>query len=339
MRQGRTWLFPNGPHIAAAAAVGGPMEAQGPLARDFDILHQDFWLGQSSFEKAEQKLMEQACEKAIEKAGMKKEDIEVFLAGDLLNQIITSSFTARTLAAPYLGLFGACSTSMEGLALAALIVDSGKARRVLTAVASHNAASERQYRYPTEYGAQKPPTAQWTVTGAGAAVVVDGAEPGIGVRITSATIGRVVDMGIHDPFNMGAAMAPAAVDTIVTHLRDLDLTGDHYDLILTGDLARVGHRICVDLLAEQGVAIPREKMADCGLMIYREDQPVFAGASGAASSGTVFYGHILREMERGHLRRVLMVATGALLSPVSYQQKESIPCIAHAVAVERVDPA
>src|SRR5690606_27615294 len=162
---------------------------------------------------------------------------------------------------------------------------------------------------------------------------------GIGVRITSATIGRVVDMGIHDPFNMGAAMAPAAVDTIVTHLRDLDLTGDHYDLILTGDLARVGHRICVDLLAEQGVAIPREKMADCGLMTYREDQPVFAGASGAASSGTVFYGHILREMERGHLRRVLMVATGALLSPVSYQQKESIPCIAHAVAVERVDPA
>ena len=339
MRQGRTCLFPPRPHIAASAAVGGPMEAQGPLARDFDVLHEDFWLGQDSFEKAEQKLLEEACEKAIEKAGMKKEDIDVFLAGDLLNQIITSNFTARALAVPYLGLFSACATSMEGLALAALLVDAGKAKRVLTGVASHNAASERQYRYPTEYGAQKPPTAQWTVTGAGAAVVVEGHAPGTGVHITAATVGRVVDMGIQDPFNMGAAMAPAAVETIETHFRDLRLAGDHYDLILTGDLARVGHRICVDLLAERGLAIPRDRMADCGLMIYREDQPVFAGGSGAASSGTVFYGHILREMVRGNLRRVLMVATGALLSPVSYQQKESIPCIAHAVAVERVDPA
>ncbi len=334
MRKGRTWLFPSQPAILASAAVGGPMEAQGPLARDFDVLHEDFWLGQSSFEKAEQKLLEQACEKAIDKAGMKKEDIHVFLAGDLMNQIITSNFTARTLAVPYLGLFGACSTSMEGLALAALIVDAGKAERVLTGAASHNAASERQYRNPTEYGAQKPDTAQWTVTGAGAGVVV---KEGRGVHITSATIGRVVDMGIQDPFNMGAAMAPAAVDTIETHFRDLQLEEDHYDLILTGDLARVGHRICIDLLAEHGMTIPQDRFADCGLMIYREDQPVFAGASGAASSATVFYGHILREMERGNLRRVLMVATGALLSPVSYQQKESIPCIAHAVAVERMD--
>ena len=334
MRKGRTWLFPGKPAILASAAVGGPMEARGPLARDFDVLHEDFWLGQDSFEKAERKLLEQACEKAIAKAGMKKEDIQVFLAGDLMNQIITSNFTARTLAAPYLGLFGACSTSMEGLALAALIVDAGKAERVLTGAASHNAASERQYRYPTEYGAQKPDTAQWTVTGAGAGVVV---KEGKGPRITAATIGRVVDMGIQDPFNMGAAMAPAAVDTIETHLRDLQLDADYYDLILTGDLARVGHRICIDLLSEHGMAIPQDRFADCGLMIYREDQQVFAGASGAACSATVFYGHILREMERGNLNRVLMVATGALLSPISFQQKESIPCIAHAVAVERVN--
>lgn len=180
-------------------------------SEDFDILHNDFWLGQDSFEKAEKKLLEQACEKAIEKAQMKKEDIQFYLAGDLMNQIVTSSFSARTLGSPYIGIFGACSTSMEGLALAALMVDASQADYVLAGTASHNSAVERQFRYPTEYGGQLPPTAQWTVTGAGAGII---AKEGSGPRITSATIGRVVDMGIADPFNMGAAMAPAAVDTI-----------------------------------------------------------------------------------------------------------------------------
>lgn len=250
-----------------------------------------------------------------------------------MNQVITSSFAARTLSAPYLGLFGACSTSMESLALGALIVDSGNAERVLVGTASHNAAAEKQFRYPTEYGSQKPPTAQWTATAAGAAVVTPHKD---GICVTAATMGRVVDMGIQDPFNMGAAMAPAAVDTIEAHFRDLRLSVSEYDLILTGDLGRVGHRIAVDLLAKHGLKLPQDRFGDCGLMIYREDQPVQAGASGCGCSASVTYGHVLNQMRKGELRKVLIVATGALLSPISYQQKESIPCIAHAVAIESV---
>ncbi|MCH5583757.1 stage V sporulation protein AD [Shimazuella sp. AN120528] len=331
MLQGRTWVFPNTPYISASAAVGGPFEAQGPLADDFDILHGDLWLGEDSFEKAEKKLLEQACEKAIDKAGYKKDDMQFYLAGDLMNQVISSNFSARTLTIPYLGLFGACSTSMESLALGSLLVDGGYAKRVLVGTSSHNASVEKQFRYPTEYGSQKPPTAQWTVTGAGAAVVTS---EKTGIKVTSATVGRVVDMGIQDPFNMGVAMAPAAVDTIEAHFRDLNITASAYDLILTGDLGKIGHRIAADLLKKHGLKVAEDKFGDCGLLIYREDQPVLAGASGCACAACVVFGHILNRMRRGELHKVLVVATGALLSPISYQQKESIPCIAHAVAFE-----
>ncbi|RYD05082.1 hypothetical protein N752_10950 [Desulforamulus aquiferis] len=235
MLQGhQSWVFPNKPTILSSATVVGPFEGEGPLANDYDFIHSDLWLGQDSYEKAEEKMMEEACERAIHKAGLQKEDIQFFLSGDLLNQIISSSFAARTLAVPYLGLFGACSTSMESLALASLLVDSKYAKYALCGTSSHNAAVEKQFRYPNEYGAQKPPTAQWTVTGAGAAVV---SPQGDGPKVTSATIGKVIDMGISDPFNMGAAMAPAAVDTITAHLRDLDISPWEYDLIATGDLA------------------------------------------------------------------------------------------------------
>jgi len=297
-------------------------------------LHDDIWLGQTSFEKAEKKLLEEACEKAIHKAGLKKDDIHFFFSGDLMNQIISSSFTARTLGIPYFGLFGACSSSMESLSLAAFVVNAGGARFALAATSSHNGAVNKQYRYPTEYGAQLPPTAQWTVTGAGAALL---AAEGPGPRVTMATIGRIVDMGISDPFNMGAAMAPAAVDTIESHFRDFQLDASYYDLIATGDLGKVGHAIAGDLLQKHGLAIPGEKFTDCGLLIYKDDQPVMAGASGCACSAVVTYGHLLNRLRRGELRRILVVATGALLSPLSYQQKESIPCIAHAVAIERED--
>ena len=327
----QSWLFKSRPVIKGAAAIGGPFEAQGALADDFDLLHEDLWLGQDSFEKAEQKLLEQACETAIHKAGLQKSAIEFFLCGDLMNQIITSSFTARTLGIPFLGLYGACSSSMEGLALGALLVDGRSAQNVLVATASHNSAAEKQYRYPTEYGSQKPPTAQWTVTGAGEAVIT---REGEGPHITAATIGRVVDMGISDPFNMGGAMAPAAVDTIEAHFRDLQCQPDEYDLIATGDLGRVGHQIAVDLLKEHGFTIAAEKFTDCGMLIYRNDQPAFAGGSGCACSATVTYGHFLKRMLKGELRKILVVATGALLSPLSYQQKESIPGIAHAVSIE-----
>jgi stage V sporulation protein AD len=332
--RGRTWVFENRPYIASSAAVGGPFEANGPLADDFDILHGDLWLGQDSFEKAEKMLLEQACKKAVDKAGMKEDDMQFFLSGDLMNQVISSSFAARTLAVPFLGLFGACSTSMEGLALGSLIVSTGYGEKVLVGTSSHNAAAEKQFRYPTEYGGQKPPTAQWTVTGAGAAVLTS-KKTKDEIYVAAATVGRVVDMGISDPFNMGAAMAPAAVDTIEAHFRDLGLSEDEYDLILTGDLGKIGHRIAGDLLVKHGLKLPEEKFGDCGLMIYDENQPVQAGASGCACTACVTYGHILNRMKKGELRKVLIVATGALLSPISYQQKETIPCIAHAVAIEK----
>jgi stage V sporulation protein AD len=332
MLQGhQTWVFDSRPVILATAAVGGPMEAKGALATDFDILHDDMWLGQASFEKAEKKLLEQACEKAIDKAGRKKEDVQFFLSGDLMNQIISSSFAARTLGVPFLGLFGACSSAMEGLALAALLVNSGAAHFALAATSSHNGSVEKQFRYPTEYGAQKPPTAQWTVTGAGAALV---GKQGEGPKVTSATIGRVVDMGLSDPFNMGAAMAPAAVDTIQAHFRDLHVSASDYDLIATGDLGRVGHPIAADLLDKHGIIMTKEAFTDCGILIYTEEQPVIAGGSGCACSAVVTYGHLMNRMRKGELKKILIVATGALLSPLSYQQKESIPCIAHAVSIE-----
>ena len=332
MLKGRqSWIFESKPVILASAAVGGPFEGKGLLAKDFDILHEDIWLGEDSYEKAEKKLLEEACETAIEKSNLKKEDITFHISGDLMNQIISSSFAARTLGIPYLGIFGACSSAIEGLAIASMLVNSNAANYVVASASSHNVAAEKQFRYPTEYGAQKPPTAQWTVTGAGAGLV---AQKGDGPKVTSATIGKIVDMGISDPYNMGSAMAPAAVDTIEAHFRDLNIDPSYYDVIATGDLGRVGHRIAGDLLQKHGLNIPREIFTDCGLLIYSKDQPVFAGGSGCGCSATVTYGHFLNRMRKGELKRILIIGTGALLSPLSYQQKESIPCIAHAVSIE-----
>ncbi|HBF38648.1 MAG TPA: stage V sporulation protein AD [Firmicutes bacterium] len=332
MLQGhQTWVFNSMPVIRASAAVGGPFEAEGALHDDFDRLNADIWMGQDSFEKAEKKLLEQACDLAIQQAAMKKADVQFFIGGDLMDQIISSSFAARTLGVPYLGIYGACSSSMEGLALASLLIESGFAQNVLTATSSHNGAAEKQYRYPTEYGSQKPPTAQWTVTGAGAAIL---GREGTGPHVVAATIGKVVDMGLSDPLNMGGAMAPAAVDTIEAHFRDLQRSPSYYDLIVTGDLGRVGHGIATDLLTQHGIKFSANQFNDCGLMIYQKEQPVFAGGSGCACSATVTYGHLLKRMKKGELHRILVVATGALLSPLSYQQKESIPGVAHAVAIE-----
>ncbi|MFK7694704.1 stage V sporulation protein AD [Paenibacillus sp. HJGM_3] len=328
----QSWTFKNRPVIRGAATVVGPFEGQGPLANDFDIIHGDLRLGQDSWEKAERTLLEEAAKLAIENAGLTQEQVNFFLGGDLMNQIISTSFAARTLTIPYIGMFGACSTSMESLAVASQLINSGSAKFAVASACSHNASVEKQFRYPTEYGSQKPPTAQFTVTGAGASVV---AREGEGPIVTQATIGRIVDMGIKDPFNMGAAMAPAAVDTIQAHLRDLELEPGHYDLIVTGDLGKVGYDIACELLEEHKVPIHQTRYNDCGKMIYDYNkQNVQAGASGAGCSAVVTYGHLLKQMHKGELNRILVVATGALLSPLSFQQGESIPCIAHAVAIE-----
>ncbi|MGI6538707.1 MAG: stage V sporulation protein AD [Caldicoprobacterales bacterium] len=327
----QSWCFDSKPVIISSAAVGGPFESKCLLADDFDEFAEDLWLGEDSFEKAEVKLLEKACEKALEKAGLKSEDVNFMISGDLDNQITSSSFSARGLKIPYIGIFGACSTSMEGLALASKIMDNGGANYVLAATASHNAAAEKQFRYPTEYGAQKPPTSQWTVTGAGAVIL---GRKGDGPRVVAATIGKVIDMGISDPFNLGAAMAPAAVDTIEVHFNEFNIEPDFYDLIATGDLGFTGYSIANELLLKKGIRLRENLFTDCGMLIYGKDPKVFSGASGCACSATVTYGHLLNKMRKGELKRILVIATGALLSPMSYQQKESIPGIAHGVSIE-----
>ncbi|MFC4101704.1 stage V sporulation protein AD [Paenibacillus xanthanilyticus] len=329
----QSWLFENKPVIISASSVVGPDECEGPLAEEFDVGHGDLMIGQKSWEQAEKKLLEDAATHAIERANLTKEQIQFYIGGDLMNQTISNGFVARTLGIPYLGVFGACSTSMESLALAAHIVNAGSAKYVMAGTCSHNCSSEKQFRYPTEYGSQKPPTAQYTVTGAGVAIL---APQGEGPVVTRATIGRVVDMGITDPFNMGAAMAPAAVETISAHFREFGLTPDYYDLIVTGDLGQVGYDIANALFEKHRFPIGDTTYKDCGLMIYDRTKQTFvnSGGSGCACSATVTYGHLLKQLKRGALNRILVVATGALFSPVSFQQGESIPCIAHAVAVE-----
>ncbi|WP_270170849.1 stage V sporulation protein AD [Paenibacillus sp. SYP-B4298] len=331
----QTWVFRNRPILSSSAAVVGPFEGRGPLADDFDLIHGNSLLNQESWEKAEKVLFEDAAKVAIEQSGLLKENIDFFIGGDLMNQITSTSYAARTFGVPYLGVFGACSTSMESLALAAYLINSRGAKHVLAGTCSHNSTAEKQFRYPTEYGSQKPPYAQYTVTGAGAAVV---SNQGKGPVIAAATIGRVIDMGIKDPFNMGAAMAPAAVDTITAHFRDLRIGPDAYDMIVTGDLAKVGHTLACDLFEKHNIPIHLTNFQDCGMMIYDYNQQmVQSGGSGCGCCAVVTYGHLMKRMRKGEIKRLLVVATGALMSPLALQQGESIPGIAHAVAIHYDD--
>lgn len=327
----QTWEFPNKPVIVSTGVVGGPFEAKGKIPSAFDILYDDLWLEQNSFEQAQQQMMEEASQIALKKANITEDKIQILLTGDLINQITPSTFAANTLQIPYLGLFSACATSTEGLALAAQFVNANSAHYVLCGTASHYASTERQFRFPNEYGGQKPPTSQRTVTGAGCALV---ANHGEGPAITSATIGKVIDFGVTDPFNMGAAMAPAAVDTIVAHLEDRNLSINHYDLIITGDLGRIGRDTSLQLLKDKGINIREEQYVDCGIEVYQENQAVFSGGSGTACSAVVTYGHFVKLLKQNELNRILFVATGALHSPLTVQQSNTIPCIAHAVSIE-----
>lgn len=330
---GQTWKFENKPVILGAASIVGPEEGEGPLAQDFDYIYDNIEINEKTWEKGERRLLEDASRTALENSGITEDQLQFYVGGDLMNQIISSSFAARKMGVPYIGVFGACSTSMESLAIASLMVDSGAAQYAMAGTASHNCTVEKQFRYPTEYGSQKPPYAQYTITGAGCSVV---STQGVGPEVTYATIGKVMDLGIKDPFNMGTAMAPAAADTIAAHFRDAGRSPGYYDLVVTGDLAAVGLPIAKELLQKEGVRMEETDFMDCGLMIYDRDKQkyVLSGGSGCGCSAVVTYGHILKRMRRGELKKVLVVATGALLSPLSYQQGESIPCIAHAVALE-----
>ncbi len=331
LHRGRqSFVFDQHPAILASSAIAGKKEQEGPLKAYFDETNTDTKWGQSSWEKAESKMQELALETARKKAGVHNQDLDALFAGDLLNQCISSSFAIRDSGVPFLGLYGACSTMAEGLCLAGMAVNGGYARIAAAVSSSHFASAERQYRYPLGYGGQRTPTAQWTVTGAGC-ILLGRREQG--PFLNAATVGAVVDYGIKDANNMGAAMAPAAYETLRAHFDDLQLSPSDYDLIVTGDLGSVGKEIILDLFRRDGVGIGGV-YNDCGVMIFDlEKQDVHAGGSGCGCGSVVLCGYLLRQMEKKKLRNVLFCGTGALMSPLSTQQGESIPAVCHAVSI------
>ena len=330
-KRGRqSFILSDPPVITHWASVAGKKESEGPLAHTFDIKSQDTYFGQKTWEQGEKQMQKLALGKLAEKANMKLEDFDLVFSGDLLNQCIGSSFTLRNLGIPHLGLYGACSTMAESLLLSSMAVGGGFADNAVAMTSSHFASSERQYRFPLGYGGQRTPTAQWTVTGSGAALV---RRDGHGPRITGCTVGTVTDLGIKDANNMGAAMAPAAYATIKAHFDDMKTAPEDFDLIVTGDLGQLGKEMLLELARRDGVSLGG-KLTDCGTMVFDNDkQDVHAGGSGCGCSASVLCGHLLRRMREGELHRLLFCATGALLSPVSSWQGESIPGVCHAVSI------
>ena len=329
----RTIFFKNKPRIIATGTVAGPKECVGIVGQYVDKALTEDTFGESTYEKAECKMLSFAISKAIENANLKEEEVDMLISGDLLNQIISASFAARDFDFPFLGVYSACSTMSESLALAATFIDGGYFKNVVAATGSHFSSAERQYRYPLELGNTRPPQSQWTVTGAGGALVSNN---GSDIAITSATFGEVVDFGVTDVNNMGAAMAPAAADTILKHLRDTGKDEKYYDLIVTGDLGALGSRILKDLLWEKGVDVQNNHV-DCGEIVYNVLEDEFQGGSGAGCSAVVLNSYLYDKLKKGELTRILFAATGALLSTVSSGQGESIPCISHAVSIERIN--
>ena len=311
------------------AAVVGQMEGDGPLGYCFDKVVADSHFGQETWEKAESRLFETGYNSILQKAGISSGDINYIFAGDLLNQCTASAFGMKDCNVPYFGIFGACSTMAEGMTLAAMLTDGGFSEKSVAAAGSHFCSAEKQFRFPLEYGGQRPPSAQWTVTGFGAVCIGKTGN----VKITEATTGIITDYGIKDAANMGAAMAPAFVSTLCAHFKDTGRTPSYYDMILSGDLGLVGKDIANELMKKEGYDIS-ENYNDCGAMIFDpESQDTHSGGSGCGCSASVLCGYILPRMEIGELKNVLFIATGALMSPTSSQQGNSIPSVAHAIAL------
>lgn len=333
----QTVKFEKRPFIIGEAAVGGKKESQGPLCSMFDLTLKDDLYGEKTWEKAESKMLKETMLIALKKSGKTTKDVDLVLSGDLLNQIMSSSFMARDLHLPFLGLYGACSTMTESLLLGSMLTDGGFAHNLIVGASSHFCTAERQFRMPVEHGNQRPPSAGWTATAAGSMVISERSVAKPHIRVDCGTIGKVIDAGIKDVNQMGSAMAPAAVDTILTHLEDTGRSFDDYDLVITGDLGYIGKAIAQDLLIDAGIpeAMVHMRYNDCGTMLYyREKQDVHGGGSGCGCSAAVFSGHIISKMRKGELSRVLMLSTGAMLSTISPFQGESIPGIAHAVVLE-----
>lgn len=325
----QTVALANPPSFAGHANVVGKKEGEGPLANSFDYIAEDVTFGEATWEKSENAMQKQSLSLALNKAGQSVTNLDWLFAGDLLNQCIGSSYAAREQNIPFFGLYGACSTMGEGLALASMLLDGGFGEWAGVVVSSHFCSAERQYRTPLEYGGQRTPTAQWTVTGSGAAIL---AREGSGPYITHVTPGKIVDKGIKDANNMGAAMAPAAYDTISTHLKDTGRSPSFYDLIVTGDLGRLGSELLVELLHNDGIELSNH--TDCGTLIFDlEAQDVHCGGSGCGCSASVLTGYLLNGMREGKWKNILFCPTGALHSPTSSFQGESIPGICHAIAI------
>ncbi len=332
---GQTLVFNNRPAVASMAAIAGEMEGQGTFGDHFDtVLTDDLW-GEETWEKAESKMFEEVVRKALSKENLAETWVECLVGGDLLNQIIAANFAARQLGLPFLGLYGACSTMAESLLVGSVLVSGGFMSCVACAVTSHFCTAERQYRMPLEMGTQRTPTAQRTVTGAGCTILVgQGSGAAKGIEITHGTVGKVIDLGVTDVNNMGAAMAPAAADSICAHLDDTGRTVDDYDLIVTGDLGSLGAELARELCLKKGVDL-KDKYLDCGESIFTPEQDMKAGGSGCGCSAVVLNAYLLKEMMSKKYGRILFLATGALLSVGSSQQGESIPGVAHGIVFER----
>ena len=330
-RLGRqTVALSNPPAVIASANIGGKMEGQGPLGGWFDEWSEDSFFGEKTWEKAESAMQKKALRRALKRAGLRPGQVDFVFAGDLLNQCIGSSFGLREFGIPFYGLYGACSTMGEALALAALAIDGGFADYCAAMTSSHFCTAERQYRMPVPYGSQRTPTAQWTATAAGCSIL---AREGDGPRITLVTCGKIVDKGITDANNMGAAMAPAAYDTLRAFFAETGTAPEDYDRVITGDLGELGHAIVRDFFARDGVDLG-DAFADCGLLLYdRQKQDMHAGGSGCGCAASVFNGYILDQMRRGVWKKIVFAPTGALLSPTSSFQGESVPGICHALCV------
>ena len=330
----QTIKLENTPCIFSTSSIVGPKEMQGPLAQFFDMHINDVYFEEKSFEKAESKMLESCINNLLVKSGITQKDVDVIFSGDLLNQCISSCFAIRNFDVPFLGLYGACSTFCEGLLLSSLLINGKSLKQVVASASSHFCSAERQFRMPLEHGNQKSPTAQATVTASGAALITDKDVADNGIHITHVTPGKIIDLGVKDMSNMGAAMAPAAFSTISNHLTDTGRTIDYYDYIVTGDLGIHGSDMLVELFKKEGIDIS-SKHKDCGALIYYEDeQDVNSGGSGCGCVASVFSSYWFNELKAKNVNKILLVATGALMSPVSSGQGESIPGIAHAIAIE-----
>lgn len=329
----QSFVFDCPPRIAARASIVGPKEGKGPLADQFDIILEDDLLGMKTWELAEGEMVRRAIEKTLQSAALPLDQVHLMIAGDLNNQIIASSFAARALGLPFLGQYGACSTFVQSLVLGSALICGGFADNAVCCASSHFCTAERQFRFPLEMGNQRPPQASWTATACGCALLVKGdAAPGL--RVCAGTVGRVIDLNIKDANHMGAAMAPAVYDTISAHLSDMGRTAQDYDLIATGDLGWIGRNLLIELFHRGHVDMPDEKLIDCGNSLFYQEQDPHAGGSGCGCVAAVSCGWLMKRLEQGELKRILIAGSGAMLSPTSNLQGQSIPSISYAVSIE-----